>query len=247
MCTWDNVCAYNGSMSYMSMSSLQRGVAPSGADSAVCGPGYSALDSSSDMKHVRVLQGSSKKRTQFEELVIMCGGSGITAIPLNYAESAGTGNVPVRARDAQGNVIATKGFRKTEFTFLDTVRIGDGSQADVVVVDNAVVANVTGPLLCLGQLFQHGWEIKKDGDGSHLHVHSGKGVDVPFEYKGKSLAVRASVRRVETADVRALRANPPGMLEEYTYGWNLWYGISAQHVDPSMAFDVQKWRSPKVW
>ena len=60
-----------------------------------------------------------------------------------------------------------------------------------------MVGNVSSCLMSLGQLYQGGWTIDKDGK---LQLQSpGSEVRIPVEFKNRSFAIKAHVRQITDA------------------------------------------------
>ena len=79
------------------------------------------------------------------------------------------------------------------------VRDGDGTGAEL---EHAfLIANVKSCILSLGQLYQSGWSVRQMDDGSGLYLESpDQELHVPVFYQRNSLALRATVCRVQQVD-----------------------------------------------
>jgi hypothetical protein len=97
----------------------------------------------------------------------------------------------LRFVDAQGCPLDISSTR------LATVDFGDFS-----LKEEFIVASITSPLLSLGKLMKHGWNLQKFGDELHL-VKGDKAI--PVSFKRDSLCISGSIRMVEISSDLHLR------------------------------------------
>ena len=102
----------------------------------------------------------------------------------------------------------------------------DGQVA--IMEDHFLVGSVRSPLLSMGRLLQRGWKInpcEKADSGLSLVAPDG-GIEVPITYKKNSLAIRASICKIEMQEdwnlmVRAVVKVPDKVFEEIgRKGWH---------------------------
>ena len=74
--------------------------------------------------------------------------------------------------------------------------MSDGADGEVVIRERCIVADVTQPLISLGRLLKRGWFPARDSGSLWLH-HEGSGTSVPMGFKGMSLSMQATIRRVD--------------------------------------------------
>eukprot|EP00435_Cladocopium_sp_Y103_P025937 s2422_g6.t1 len=123
---------------------------------------------------------------QNEDVVILDSGSDVSLLPLSFGHCGVDAEHPeeVQLCDCQGSHL--------EVT-------GDGPEAEL---EHAfLIANVKSCILSLGQLYQSGWSVKLMDDGSGLFLESpDQELHVPVFYQRNSLALRATVCRVQQVD-----------------------------------------------
>ena len=85
--------------------------------------------------------------------------------------------------DAQGSPLNVSSTR------LATVDFGD-----FALKEEFIVASITSPLLSLGKLMKHGWNLQKVNDELHL-VKGDKAI--PVSFKRNSLCISGNIRMVE--------------------------------------------------
>ena len=161
----------------------------------------------------------------------------------------------IAVRDAQGGRLPVNTTRDVEFS----LKASDGRE--VIWKERCIVTSVMQPLLALGKLMRGGWIPSKDEAGLTLQ-HQESGLSVPIDFKGNSLMVHATLRRVigdedeepeaETEDVcvnaatqelrvRMTSATPSQELIDASYGWQtlestghfVWRGRSDRYIDPA--------------
>ena len=84
--------------------------------------------------------------------------------------------------------------------------VSDGEEGEVTIRERCIVADVTQPLLSLGRLLKRGWFPAKDNGSLWLHREA-TGTSVPMGFKGMSLSMQASIRRVDVEEFRVPEAN----------------------------------------
>ena len=127
------------------------------------------------------------------EIILDSGADG-SALPLEYAE-AGVAMTPddkLRFVDAQGSPLSISSTR------LATVDFGD-----FALKEEFIVASITSPLLSLGKLMKHGWNLQKLGNELHL-VKGNK--SVPVSFKRNSLCISGNIRMLGSSTDMHMRA-----------------------------------------
>ncbi|CAE7721765.1 GIP [Symbiodinium sp. CCMP2592] len=199
---------------------------------------------------VRAVQYSSDATAQ---AVIIDSGADISCLPRCFA-SAGK-YVParnLRVQDAQGATMAVSEERLVDFI------VESSNCGPVGIRERCIIADVTQPLISLGRLIKRGWFPCRGEQGFWLN-HDGSGADVPLGFKGMSLLVQASIRRVSQPPpenehntsvaldlpprhVRAMfTATLSEQAEKLQFGWQIgstghiiWRGKSSIMIDPSL-------------
>ena len=147
-----------------------------------------------DEFHVRTVHAS-------ECTVILDSGADVSCIPPSFAECGrGASSRPLQVQDAQGATMKVKAERLIDFV------VSDGDEGEVTIRERCIVADVTEPLLSLGRLLKRGWFPAKDSGSLWLH-HESTGTSVPMGFKGMSLSMQASIRRVDVEEFRVQEAN----------------------------------------
>ena len=136
----------------------------------------------SDVNHVRAVE------------IILDSGADGSALPMEYAHTgvATASDDRLRFGDAQGSPLNISSTR------LATVDFGDFS-----LKEEFIVASITSPLLSLGKLMKHGWNLQKVDNSLHL-VKADKAIPVAF--KRNSLCISGNIRMVEDSGSVHLRA-----------------------------------------
>ena len=134
-----------------------------------------------DVYHVRTVE------------IILDSGADGSALPMEYASTGVATALDDRLRfvDAQGCPLDISSTR------LATVDFGNCS-----LKEEFIVASITSPLLSLGKLMKHGWNLQKFGDELHL-VKGDKAI--PVSFKRNSLCISGSIRMVESSSDLHLR------------------------------------------
>ena len=136
----------------------------------------------SDVNHVRAVE------------IILDSGADGSALPMEDAHTgvATASDDRLRFVDAQGSPLNISSTR------LATVDFGDFS-----LKEEFIVASITSPLLSLGKLMKHGWNLQKVDNSLHL-VKADKAIPVAF--KRNSLCISGNIRMVEDSGSVHLRA-----------------------------------------
>ena len=149
-----------------------------------------------DEFHVRTVHAS-------ECTVILDSGADVSCIPPSFAECGrGASSRPLQVQDAQGATMKVKAERLIDFV------VSDGDEGEVTIRERCIVADVTQPLLSLGRLLKRGWFPAK-GNGSLWLHHESTGTSVPMGFKGMSLSMQASIRRVDVEESRVQETDAP--------------------------------------
>ena len=129
-----------------------------------------------------------------KDIVILDSGSDVSLLPLSYGQCGmdAVRQEEVQLRDCHGSHLKVTGYRTVSLV----VRDGDGTEAEL---EHAfLIANVKSCILSLGQLYRNGWCVKQMDDGSGPYLESpDKGLHIPVFYERNSLAMKATVCRVE--------------------------------------------------
>ena len=188
------------------------------------------------------------------ESVIFDSGADVTVLPVDRFAEVGvqpSGNrTQYKLRDAQGNSIPG-GSLRTRVRFEATTIEGD----TVVFEDDAVLAQVSSPLLCSARLFRDGWSLIH---GDHSLLLSRGEQHVPVHYKKNSLAMNMYIRQVcdqeelDVHDVRAIVQVSDELVQAVVRGTNGWELTSdgtpvcvsknaSSTEDPSLSFPSEYW------
>ena len=129
-----------------------------------------------------------------KDIVILDSGSDVSLLPLSYGHCGmdAVRQEEVQLRDCHGSHLKVTGYRTVSLV----VRDGDGTEAEL---EHAfLIANVKSCILSLGQLYRNGWCVKQMDDGSGPCLESpDKKLHIPVFYERNSLAMKATVSRVE--------------------------------------------------
>ena len=125
-----------------------------------------------------------------EEVVILDSGSDVSLLPKRHQRNLEGSTLGCRLQNCQGGTLEVAGVKQAELHVQD--RGGQGA----VLQHRFVVGDVQSCIMSLGELYQAGWHIDKDGDELSL-LPPDDSMKVPVFYKNKSLAIRAHVRCVQ--------------------------------------------------
>ena len=125
-----------------------------------------------------------------EEVVILDSGSDVSLLPKRHQRNLDESTLGCRLQNCQGGTLEVAGVKHAQLHVQD--REGQG----VVLQHRFVVGDVQSCIMSLGELYQAGWHIDKDGDELSL-LPPDDSMKVPVFYKNKSLAIRAHVRCVQ--------------------------------------------------
>ena len=129
------------------------------------------------------------------DVVILDSGSDVSLLPLSYGQ-CGENNVnpeEVQLRDCQGEHLHVEGYRTVSLVVQDEC----GEEAELE--HSFLIANVKSCILSLGQLYRSGWSVKQHEHGPVLESPD-RELRVPVVYQRNSLAISATVCRVEMMD-----------------------------------------------
>ena len=154
--------------------------------------GIPTLTSSSGVSSVRMI---SEYTDQSEpDVVILDSGSDVSLLPLHYGEGQiQRGAQDVHLRDCQGERLRVDGYRTVSLLVTDV----DGSEAEIEHC--FLIGDVKSCILSLGQLYQHGWNVKHDG-GILVLKSADSTLNVPVFFQRNSLAINATVCRIEECE-----------------------------------------------
>ena len=122
-----------------------------------------------------------------EEVVILDSGSDVSLLPKRHQRNLEGSTLGCRLQNCQGGTLEVAGVKHAELHV--QARGGQGA----VLQHRFVVGDVQSCIMSLGELYQAGWHIDKDGDELSL-LPPDDSMKVPVFYKNKSLAIRAHVR-----------------------------------------------------
>ena len=125
-----------------------------------------------------------------EELVILDSGSDVSLLPKRHQRNLDETTLGCKLQNCQGGALEISGTKQTELYVQD--REGQG----VILQHKFIVGDVQSCIMSLGELYQAGWHIDKEGDDLSL-LPPDDSMRVPVFYKNKSLAIRAHVRCVQ--------------------------------------------------
>jgi hypothetical protein len=147
-----------------------------------------------------------------QEWVIQDSGSDVSLLPAKYHADADSSVTLGALQNCQGGSLQTAGTKKAEL--ITTTSDGE----EILLQHEFIVGNVTSCLVSLGQLFQGGWSIQKDDDGSLQLQSPGNEVRISVEYKNRSFAIKAHVRQVaDTGQCMALERNDEYVVRTVVY------------------------------
>ena len=186
----------------------------------------------------------SSQRSEVQMEVILDSGADLSCLPMALGSTGvkGPSAGRIAVRDAQGGRLPVNRTRDVEFS----LKAHDGRE--VVWKERCIVTSVTQPLLALGKMMRGGWIPTQDEFGMFLR-HEDSGLMVPIDFRGNSLMVHATLRRVlgdeeEQASevyVRYTSAGPSQELIDASFGWQtlessghfVWRGQSDRFIDPT--------------
>ena len=125
-----------------------------------------------------------------EELVILDSGSDVSLLPKRHQRNLDETTLGCKLQNCQGGALEISGTKQAELFVQD--REGQG----VILQHKFIVGDVQSCIMSLGELYQAGWHIDKDGDDLSL-LPPDDSMRVPVFYKNKPLAIRAHVRCVQ--------------------------------------------------
>ena len=125
-----------------------------------------------------------------EEVVILDSGSDVSLLPKRHQRNLEGSTLGCRLQNCQGGTLEVAGVKHAELHV--QARGGQGA----VLQHRFVVGDVQSCIMSLGELYQAGWHIDKDGDELSL-LPPDDSMRVPVFYKNKSLAIKAHVRCVQ--------------------------------------------------
>ena len=127
-----------------------------------------------------------------QDVVILDSGSDVSLLPLAFGNvgEESLDHDSVQLRDCQGEKLEVTGYRTVSLVVTDS----DGGEAELQ--HPFPIANVQSCILSLGQLYQGGWSVQQNSGGPCLESPD-QTLRVPVFYKRNSLAIKASVCRVE--------------------------------------------------
>ena len=100
----------------------------------------------------------------------------------------------VQLRDCQGTKLKVTGFRAVSLV------VKDNENGEAELEHSFLIADVKSCILSLGQLYQNGWSVRQMDEGNLCLESPCKELKIPVFYQHNSLAIRASVCRVEEMD-----------------------------------------------
>ena len=119
-----------------------------------------------------------------EELVILDSGSDVSLLPKRHRRNLDETTLGCKLQNCQGGALEISGTKQAERYVQDR----EGHKF--------IVGDVQSCIMSLGELYQAGWHIDKDGDDLSL-LPPDHTMRVPVFNKNKSLAIRAHVRCVQ--------------------------------------------------
>ena len=127
------------------------------------------------------------------ETIILDSGSDVSLLPKKfYREDRDLGNQH-RLQDCQGRRLNVAGTRETE------IEVMDANGEMVTLRHRFLVGEVTSCLLSLGQLLKSGWTLNHDEHQKNklLLCSPDREAAIPVGYRGMSLAIEGTVRKIE--------------------------------------------------
>lgn len=151
--------------------------------------GIPTLTSSSGSSVRMVREGECEEQ---QDIVILDSGSDVSLLPLNYGGKADSGvdASTVHLRDCQGQRLQVSGYRNVSLLVNDR----DGSEAEIEHC--FLIGDVKSCILSLGQLYESDWHVRH-GEGNPVLESSDGTLQIPVFYQRNSLAINATVCRVE--------------------------------------------------
>ena len=136
-----------------------------------------------------VREGECEKQ---QDIVILDSGSDVSLLPLNYGgkSDSGVDASIVHLRDCQGQKLQVNGYRNVSLLVNDR----DGSEAEIEHC--FLIGDVKSCILSLGQFYESGWHVRH-GEGNPVLESSDGTLQIPVFYQRNSLAINATVCRVE--------------------------------------------------
>ena len=155
-------------------------------------------EAASASAHVRAVD--SMMSQAVTQSVIIDSGADVSCLPrmFEYCGKA-VKPQPLNVQDAQGSAMQVHQQRLVEFTLVSR------SGQPVVLRERCIIADVTQPLLSLGRLIKRGWFPGKDLSGMWIS-HDSSGLEIELGFRGNSLTVDATIRRVEADDTATVQS-----------------------------------------
>ncbi len=125
-----------------------------------------------------------------EEVVILDSGSDVSLLPRRHQRNLDESTLGCRLQNCQGGAVEVSGVKHAE------LHVRDGEGQGVVPQHRFIVGDVQSCIMSLGELYQAGWHIDKDGDDLFL-LPPDHSMMVPVFYKNKSVAIGAHVRCIQ--------------------------------------------------
>ena len=125
-----------------------------------------------------------------EEVVILDSGSDVSLLPKRHQRNLDDSTLGCRLQNCQGGALEVSGVKHAE------LHVRDQEGQGVVLQHRFIVGDVQSCIMSLGELYQAGWHIDKDGDELFL-LPPDDSMKVPVFYKNKSLAIKAYVRCIQ--------------------------------------------------
>ena len=119
----------------------------------------------------------------------------MSLLPRRHQRNLEGSTLGCRLQNSQGGTLEVAGVKHAELHV--QARGGQGA----VLQHRFVVGDVQSCIMSLGELYQAGWHIDKDGDELSL-LPPDDSMKVPVFYKNKSLAIRAHVRCIQEVSSR---------------------------------------------
>ena len=132
-----------------------------------------------------------------KNVIILDSGSDVSLLPLSYGGGVDgpADDAQVQLRDCQGQELKVAGIKTASLVVDDE----DGEQAELET-QFLVAGNIKSAILSLGQLYQAGWSVSQSNNGPVLESPDHT-LRVPVFFVRNSLAIKAEVCRIESADV----------------------------------------------
>ena len=164
-------------------------------------PGLASAQTVFKSQHVRAVKHGTAS------MVVIDSGADLSCLPLSFAASGRKvmGNSNMRVQDAQGGAMHVTEERVVEFILTDR------DSVPVIIKERCIVCDVTQPILSFGRLVKLGWFPCRSSNGDMWLSHASSGVEIPMWFKGFSLAVDATIRRVSQSSplvTNAVQSSP---------------------------------------